>query len=78
VRGDADAILHVMQSKVQASELAIRVTNIAMQVCGGQGYTKALPTERYLRDARAGAVMAPTTEVLKEWIGKSVAGVPLF
>lgn len=78
VRGDEDAILHVMQSKVQASEQAIRVTNLAMQVCGGQGYTKALPAERYLRDARAGAVMAPTTEVLKEWVGKSVAGVPLF
>jgi len=78
VQGDADAILHVMQSKILASEQAIRVTNLAMQVCGGQGYTSALPTERYLRDARAGAVMAPTTEVLKEWVGKSVAGLPLF
>jgi isovaleryl-CoA dehydrogenase len=78
VQGDADAILHVMQSKILASEHAIRVTNLAMQVCGGQGYTQALPAERYLRDARAGAVMAPTTEVLKEWVGKSVAGVPLF
>ncbi|MFC0216018.1 acyl-CoA dehydrogenase family protein [Paenibacillus chartarius] len=78
VQGDADAILHVMQSKVFASEQAIKVTNLAMQVCGGQGYTGALPVERYLRDARAGAVMAPTTEVLKEWVGKSVAGVPLF
>ncbi|MBB6735578.1 acyl-CoA dehydrogenase family protein [Cohnella zeiphila] len=78
VRGDEDAVLHVMQSKVIASEQAIRVTNLAMQVCGGQGYTRSLPVERYLRDARAGAVMAPTTEVLKEWVGKSVAGVPLF
>lgn len=78
VQGHEDAILHVMQSKIFASEQAIRVTNLAMQVCGGQGYTPALPVERYLRDARAGAVMAPTTEVLKEWVGKSVAGVPLF
>lgn len=78
VRGDEDAILHIMQSKILASEQAIRITNLAMQVCGGQGYTKALPTERYFRDARAGAVMAPTTEVLKEWVGKSVAGIPLF
>ncbi|WP_248923851.1 acyl-CoA dehydrogenase family protein [Paenibacillus hamazuiensis] len=76
--GQADAIMHVMQSKIIASEHAIKVTNLAMQVCGGQGYTKALPVERYLRDARAGAVMAPTTEVLKEWVGKSVAGIPLF
>jgi len=78
LRGEEAAILNVMQAKVIASESAIRVTNLAMQVCGGKGYTQALPTERFLRDARAGAVMGPTTEVLKEWVGKSVAGVPLF
>ncbi|UUZ86678.1 acyl-CoA dehydrogenase [Paenibacillus sp. P26] len=78
VSGQEGAILHVMQSKITASEHAIKVTNLAMQVCGGQGYTGALPVERFLRDARAGAVMAPTTEVLKEWVGKSVAGIPLF
>jgi isovaleryl-CoA dehydrogenase len=78
MEGQEDAVLRVMQSKVLASESAIKVTNLAMQVCGGQGYTQQLPAERYLRDARAGAVMAPTTEVLKEWVGKSVAGIPLF
>lgn len=77
-RGEEGALLKVMQSKIIASESAIRVTNLAMQVCGGQGYTRSLPVERYLRDARAGSVMAPTVEVLKEWIGKSVTGLPLF
>jgi alkylation response protein AidB-like acyl-CoA dehydrogenase len=78
VQGRAGAVLNVMQSKINASENAIKVTNLAMQVCGGQGYSRNMPVERYLRDARAGSVMAPTTEVLKEWVGKSVAGVPLF
>ncbi|GIM46558.1 acyl-CoA dehydrogenase [Collibacillus ludicampi] len=78
IEGQEDAVLRVMQAKVLASESAIKVTNLAMQVCGGQGYTQQLPVERYLRDARAGTVMAPTTEVLKEWVGKSVAGIPLF
>ncbi len=78
VQGREGAILQVMQSKINASENAVKVTNLAMQVCGGQGYTRNMPVERYLRDARAGSVMAPTTEVLKEWVGKSVAGVPLF
>ncbi|MFC4766625.1 acyl-CoA dehydrogenase family protein [Effusibacillus consociatus] len=77
-QGEAAAVLNVMESKIIASEHAVRVTNLAMQVCGGQGYTPSLPVERYLRDARAGAVMAPTTEVLKEWVGKSVAGIPLM
>lgn len=78
VQGREGAILHVMQSKINASESAIQVTNLAMQVCGGKGYSRDMPVERYLRDARAGSVMAPTTEVLKEWVGKSVAGIPLF
>ncbi|RJS50068.1 acyl-CoA dehydrogenase family protein [Bacillus sp. PK3_68] len=72
------AVLNVMQSKILACEIAQKVTNQAMQVCGGQGYTAALPVERFLRDARAGSVMAPTSETLKEWVGKSVAGIPLF
>ena len=38
----------------------------ALEVCGGQGYTPALPIERHLRDARAGAVMAPTNGVLQD------------
>ncbi|HEY0826788.1 MAG TPA: acyl-CoA dehydrogenase family protein [Bacilli bacterium] len=78
VQGQEGAILNVMQSKILASESVNKVTNLAMQVCGGQGYLRSMPVERYLRDARAGSVMGPTTEVLKEWVGKSVAGLPLF
>jgi len=78
VQGREGAILHVLHSKVTASENAIKVTNLAMQVCGGQGYSRKVPVERYWRDARAGSVMGPTTEVLKEWVGKSVAGISLF
>ncbi|MCC6446159.1 MAG: acyl-CoA/acyl-ACP dehydrogenase [Armatimonadetes bacterium] len=76
--GEADAPLRVMQSKVMAAETSAHVTQTALQVCGGQGYTRSLPVERYLRDARASSVMAPTTEILKTWIGKSLAGIPLF
>ncbi|MGH2769510.1 MAG: acyl-CoA dehydrogenase family protein [Actinomycetota bacterium] len=68
----------VMLAKIGATEASIEVTNLAMQVCGGQGYTRRLPVERYWRDARAGAVMAPTNEVLKEWVGKLLTGLPLF
>ncbi|MGH2705275.1 MAG: acyl-CoA dehydrogenase family protein [Actinomycetota bacterium] len=75
---DSSAVPLVMQAKVFATEAAIDVTNIGMQVCGGQGYTRSLPIERYWRDARAGAVMAPTNDVLKEWVGKILAGLPLF
>jgi alkylation response protein AidB-like acyl-CoA dehydrogenase len=76
--GDEAATPLVFLAKVAATEAAIEVTNKAMQVCGGQGYSRTLPLERYWRDARAGAVMAPTNEVLKEWVGKLLAGLPLF
>ncbi len=75
--GDEGALVALMASKVAATEAAASVTQSALEVCGGQGYTPALPIERYLRDARAGAVMAPTNGVLRNWIGKAVAGLPV-
>ena len=33
--------------------------------------------ERHLRDARAGAVMAPTNGVLRTWVAKATAGLPV-
>lgn len=75
--GDDGALVAIMEAKVAATEAARRVTETALEVCGGQGYTPALPLERHLRDARAGAVMAPTNGVLRSWIGKALAGLPV-
>ncbi len=75
--GDAAALVALMEAKVVATEAAQRVTQGALEVCGGQGYTRTLPLERHLRDARAGAVMAPTNGVLRTWIGKALAGLPV-
>lgn len=76
--GHPEALLSVLAAKTLACETAIKVTGTAMQVCGGIGFTTRLPIERYYRDGRAGSVMAPTTEVLKTWIGKSLVGLPLM
>lgn len=75
--GDPAALVALMEAKVVATEAAQQVTQGALEVCGGQGYTRSLPLERHLRDARAGAVMAPTNGVLKTWIGKALAGLPV-
>jgi isovaleryl-CoA dehydrogenase len=75
--GDESALVVVMEAKVRATDAGPRVTQRALEVCGGQGYTPALPVERHLRDARAGAVMAPTNAVLRTWIGKALAGLPV-
>jgi alkylation response protein AidB-like acyl-CoA dehydrogenase len=75
--GDDLALVTIMEAKVAATETAATVTQKALEVTGGQGYTPALPVERHLRDARAGAVMAPTNAVLRNWIGKALAGLPV-
>jgi alkylation response protein AidB-like acyl-CoA dehydrogenase len=75
--GDEGALVAIMAAKVAATEAAAAVTDKALEACGGQGYTSALPVERYLRDARAGAVMAPTNGVLRSWIGRARAGLPI-
>jgi alkylation response protein AidB-like acyl-CoA dehydrogenase len=75
--GDEAALVPIMEAKVAATETAVSVTQRALEVCGGQGYTPALPIERHLRDARAGAVMAPTNGVLRNWIGKALMGLPV-
>jgi|SRR2546421_5217697 len=76
--GDPAALPLVMQSKIAATEAAIDVTARAMEACGGLAYSRRLPIERYWRDGRAGSVMAPTNEVLKQWVGKLATGLPLF
>ncbi len=75
--GDEGALVALMEAKVLCTDTAARVTQAALEVCGGQGYTPALPIERHLRDARAGAVMAPTNGVLRTWSAKAIAGLPV-
>jgi len=71
-------MLRVLETKAAAGEAAISVTSAAMRVCGGAAFSKHLSIERLFRDAHAGAVMAPTGDVLREFIGKSLLGIPLF
>ena len=73
-----DATLRVLESKAAAGESAAFVTDLAMRVCGGVAFRKDIGIERIFRDARASLVMGPTTDVLYDFIGKAVCGLPLF
>jgi alkylation response protein AidB-like acyl-CoA dehydrogenase len=77
-QGRADAMLRVLEVKAAAGEAATEVTDLAMRVCGGAAFRKEVGVERHFRDARAATVMAPTTDVLYDFIGKAVCGLPLF
>jgi alkylation response protein AidB-like acyl-CoA dehydrogenase len=71
-------MLRVLEVKAAAGQTAIQVTSSAMHACGGAAFSKHTSIERYFRDAHAGSVMAPTVDVLREFIGKSLLGIPLF
>jgi alkylation response protein AidB-like acyl-CoA dehydrogenase len=72
------SLLRVLETKAAAGDIAIKVTSTAMRVCGGAAFSKHAGVERLFRDAHAGAVMAPTGDVLREFIGRAVLGLPLF
>lgn len=61
-------------AKLFASEMSSRVTDKAVQIFGGYGYSKAYPVERYYRDARATRIYEGTAEVHRIVIGRSVLG----
>ena len=77
-QGREDAMLRVLEIKAAAGEGATEVTDLAMRVCGGAAFRKEVGVERHFRDARASTVMAPTADVLYDFIGKAVCGMPLF
>lgn len=76
--GRADTMLRVLEVKAACAETALEVTDTAMRVCGGAAFRKEVGVERLFRDARASHVMAPTTDVLYDFIGKAICGQPLF
>jgi alkylation response protein AidB-like acyl-CoA dehydrogenase len=77
-RGDAEAPLLVLQARLAAVEAAAAVTDLAMTACGGAAFSKHLDVERLFRDARAGLVMAPTADHLREFVGRALTGMPLL
>jgi alkylation response protein AidB-like acyl-CoA dehydrogenase len=76
--GHPDAQLGVLALKAAAAEMAIAVTDETMRVCGGAAFSRHLPLERLFRDARAATVMAPTSDVLRDLLGRALTGQPLF
>jgi alkylation response protein AidB-like acyl-CoA dehydrogenase len=62
--------------KVMASEMAVAVAHMAIQVCGGVAYRRGHVTERCYRDARAGSLMAPSDDTLKIVMGNQLLGTP--
>jgi acyl-CoA dehydrogenase len=61
-------------SKLAASEVAVRATEQAVQVCGGWGYVRDLPVEKWYRDAKLYTIFEGTSEIQRLVIGRALAG----
>ena len=60
------------QIKFEAAKNVAHVVDKMLHACGGTGYKRDMELERYLRDGKAGWVMGPTNEVLRQFVGKAV------
>lgn len=76
--GDPRALAAILACKADVADTAVRVTNEAMTICGGMAYRENGRLARLMRDARAAHVMSPTTDVLKQWTGRALLGLPLL
>jgi alkylation response protein AidB-like acyl-CoA dehydrogenase len=59
-------------AKITCNEMALRVTNDALQLHGGYGFTDEYPVSRLYRGARYGSLGGGATETLKDLIAKRI------
>ncbi|KAB8189754.1 acyl-CoA dehydrogenase [Nonomuraea phyllanthi] len=64
-------------SKLVAGECAVWVTEQAIQILGGAGYTREHPVERFHRDAKIYTIFEGTSEIQRLIIGRAVTGLPV-
>ncbi len=62
-------------SKYKASEVAVRVTEDAIQILGGYGYTREYPVERWHRDAKIHTIFEGTSEIQQLVIARAISGM---
>ena len=62
-------------SKLVAGETAVKVTEHAIQILGGNGYTREYPVERWHRDAKIFTIFEGTSEIQRMIIGRAVTGL---
>ena len=74
-QGKAFTAAEGSMSKLVAGETAVRVTEQAIQILGGNGYTRDYPVERWHRDAKIFTIFEGTSEIQRMLVGRAVTGL---
>jgi len=69
---DARFSLEASMAKLFASEMVGRVTDQALQIHGGYGYSRGMPLERYVRDARIMRIYEGSSEIQRNIIARTI------
>jgi acyl-CoA dehydrogenase len=64
-------------SKLKAGEVAVWATERAIQILGGNGYTREFPVERWHRDAKIYTIFEGTSEIQRLVIARAISGVQI-
>ena len=64
-------------SKLKAGEVAVAVTEKAIQILGGNGYTREYPVERWHRDAKIYTIFEGTSEIQRLVIARAISGMQI-
>ena len=65
-------MLEAAKAKIFASEMAIKVTNDALQIFGSSGYSRNFPLERMARDARMFSIGGGTAQILRTVVASAL------
>jgi acyl-CoA dehydrogenase len=64
-------------SKLKAGEVAVAVTEKAVQILGGAGYVREHPVQRWYRDAKIYTIFEGTSEIQRLVVARAISGLPL-
>jgi acyl-CoA dehydrogenase len=64
-------------SKLKAGEVAVWATERAIQILGGNGYTREFPVERMHRDSKIYTIFEGTSEIQRLVIARAISGVQI-
>jgi alkylation response protein AidB-like acyl-CoA dehydrogenase len=64
-------------SKLKAGEVAVAVTEKAVQILGGAGYVRDHPVQRWYRDAKIYTIFEGTSEIQRLVVARAITGLPV-